>query len=129
MREALRDAGLAPRDVGFVSAHGTGTLDNDRVEALAVSRLFGETVPVSSTMRFFGHTLAASGAMKAVLCVEALLRGRLPANLGLREPLEGARLDFVREPREARPRFALSNSFGFGGNNGVLVFAAAEALP
>lgn len=125
MKGALRSAGLQPGDIGYINAHGTSTLDNDRTEALAIARLFGEAaVPVSSTMRFFGHTLAASGAMKAVLCVEALRQRQLWSNLGLRSPLTDARLDLVRETRNAPGlKHVLSNSFGFGGNNAALVFS------
>ncbi|MCC6573941.1 MAG: beta-ketoacyl-[acyl-carrier-protein] synthase family protein [Planctomycetes bacterium] len=125
MKSALIDAALQPGDIGYVSAHGTSTPDNDKTEALAVSRLFGEgAVPVSSTMRFFGHALAASGAIKAVVCVDAIQRRTLPQNLGLRTPLTESRLDLVREPRAAANlRHVISNSFGFGGNNAVLVFS------
>lgn len=127
MTQALADAGLTPADIGFVSAHGTGTLDNDKVEALAIARVFGaRAVPVSSTKRFFGHTLAASGAIKAVLCVAALQRRRLWANLGLRRA-ENDSLDLVTQNRPApQLRHVLSNSFGFGGNNAALVFSAGD---
>lgn len=131
MKAALREAGLGPGEIGYVSAHGTSTLDNDRTEAAAVARLFGDGgVPISSTMRFFGHSLAASGAMKAVLCVDALQTGVLPPNLGLRTPLAEAKLDLVREARPAPGlRHVLSNSFGFGGNNAALVFSRAGGRP
>lgn len=126
MREALRQAGIAPADVGYINAHGTATLDNDRVESIAVSQVFGPSVPVSSTKRFFGHTLAAAGGIEAVIAVRALQRELLPANLGLREPLPDAPLDLVREPRPAPGlRHVLSNSFGFGGNNAALLFSRA----
>lgn len=127
MKLALADAALTPRDIGFVSAHGTGTLDNDKVEGLAIARVFGErAVPVSSTKRFFGHTLAASGAIKAALCVLALAEKRLPANLGLQTPQDNA-LDLVAQPRVApNLRHVISNSFGFGGNNAALVISEAS---
>jgi 3-oxoacyl-[acyl-carrier-protein] synthase II len=128
MKLALADAGLSTREIGFVSAHGTGTLDNDKVESLAIARLFGErTVPVSSTKRFFGHTLAASGGIKAVLCVRALQHKKLPPNLGINTPQDNA-LDMVAQTRSAPSlRHVLSNSFGFGGNNAALVFSEAQS--
>ncbi len=128
MKDALRSAELEPGDIGYINAHGTSTLDNDRTEALAIARLFGDAaVPVSSTMRFFGHTLAASGAMKAVLCVEALRQRKLWPNLGLRTALAEAQLDLVREIRQAPGlKHVLSNSFGFGGNNAALVFTRVD---
>jgi 3-oxoacyl-(acyl-carrier-protein) synthase len=126
MKLALADAKLAPADIGYVSAHGTGTLDNDKVEALAIARVFGErAVPVSSTKRLFGHTLAASGGIKAVICLLALADKVLPANAGLNTPQDNA-LDLLAMPRKVRQlRHVISNSFGFGGNNAALVFSEA----
>lgn len=128
MREALEMAGLRPSDIGYINAHGTATLENDRTEARAISSVFGESaVPVSSTKRFFGHTLAAAGGVEAVVSVWALRHRLLPANLGLRAPLEDAKLDLVSENRPAPGlRHVLSNSFGFGGNNAALVFTEAK---
>jgi len=128
MREALEMAGLQPADIGYINAHGTATLDNDRTEARAISSVFGESaVPVSSTKRFFGHTLAAAGGVEAVVSVWALRHRLLPANLGLRAPLEDAKLDLVSENRPAPGlKHVLSNSFGFGGNNAALVFTEAK---
>ncbi|MCB9893832.1 MAG: beta-ketoacyl-[acyl-carrier-protein] synthase family protein [Planctomycetes bacterium] len=127
MREALAMAGLQPGDIGYINAHGTATLDNDRTEARAISAVFGEgNVPVSSTKRFFGHTLAAAGGVEAVVAVHALQQKKLPPNLGLRAPLEDSRLDLVTGTRETPAlRHVLSNSFGFGGNNAALVFTEA----
>ncbi|MCB9932484.1 MAG: beta-ketoacyl-[acyl-carrier-protein] synthase family protein [Planctomycetes bacterium] len=127
MREALELAGLRPSDIGYINAHGTATLDNDRTEARAISSLFGEgAVPVSSTKRFFGHTLAAAGGIEAVVSVWALRHKLLPANLGVRVPLEEAKLDLVTVNQPAQGlHHVLSNSFGFGGNNAALVFTEA----
>lgn len=124
MKLALADAKLAPADIGYVSAHGTGTLDNDKVESLAIARVFGErAVPVSSTKRLFGHTLAASGGIKAVICTLALANKMLPANVGLNTPQDHA-LDLLAQPRKAPAlKHVVSNSFGFGGNNAALVFS------
>lgn len=128
MRNALAQAGLKPADVGYINAHGTATLDNDRTEARAIASVFGEgTVPVSSVKRFFGHTLAAAGAIEAVVCTRAMQQQVLPQNLGLRQALPDARLDLVTIPRRAEGlKHVLSNSFGFGGNNAALVFSAQE---
>ncbi|MBX3473855.1 MAG: beta-ketoacyl-[acyl-carrier-protein] synthase family protein [Planctomycetes bacterium] len=129
MRGALAMAGLEPRDIGYINAHGTATLDNDRTEALAIASVFAQApVPVSSVKRFFGHTLAAAGAIEAVVCARALQTETLPQNLGLQTPLPEAALDLVRSPRHAPGlRHVLSNSFGFGGNNAALLFSATEA--
>lgn len=128
MRQALEMAGVQPREVGYVNAHGTATLDNDKVESVAVSKVFGDAaVPVSSTKRFTGHTLAAAGGIEAVISVWALMKKQLPANLGLRQPLQDASLDLVRETRKATAlKHVLSNSFGFGGNNAALLLSEAR---
>jgi 3-oxoacyl-(acyl-carrier-protein) synthase len=124
MREALAQAGLEAADVGYINAHGTATQDNDRTEARAIHEVFGGEVPVSSTKRFFGHTLAAAGGVEAVVSVWALMNQALPANLGLREPLDDGPINLVAETAPAQGlKHVLSNSFGFGGNNAALVFS------
>jgi 3-oxoacyl-(acyl-carrier-protein) synthase len=128
MRQALERAGLAVSDIGFVSAHGTGTPDNDAMEAKALRRLFGNSLPpVSSTMRFFGHTLAASGALKAVLCLQAIGEQAVPPNLGWEHADPALGFEPVREFLPHRVTHILSNSFGFGGNNVALVLSPPEA--
>src|SRR5215468_3700755 len=117
--EAIEAAGMAPEDIGYVNAHGTGTLQNDRTEALALRRVFGDAgVLVSSTKSQVGHTMAAAGSVEAVATVLALQHGLLPptANLVNLDP----EVPFDCIPRDARPApiaAALSNSFGFGGQN------------
>ena len=124
MRQALADAGLAAADVGYVNAHGTGTPQNDRAEALALRQVFGEGgVLVSSTKSLVGHTMAAAGSVEAVATILALQHGLLPptANLERVDP----EVPFDCLPGVARPAevaSALSNSFGFGGQNVSLVF-------
>lgn len=124
MRLALEDAGLAPGDVGYVNAHGTGTPQNDRTEALALRRVFGDgAVLVSSTKSLVGHTMAAAGSVEAVATILALQHGLIPptANLERVDP----EIPFDCVPVTARPAAvaaALSNSFGFGGQNVSLIF-------
>jgi len=128
MRAALRDAGAEAGDVDYLNAHGTGTPFNDRIETAAVHAVFDDDAPpVSSTKSAIGHLLGAAGAVEAVACVEALRRGLLPPTLNLEEPDPDCDLDYVPDgPREAPgASLALSNSFGFGGQNACLALAAA----
>lgn len=124
VRMALQDAGLAPADVGYVNAHGTGTELNDRTEGAVVNRIFGSGQPaVSSIKGTTGHALGASGAIEAAATVLAFGRSELPPNVGLDTQDPDIPLaDVVIERRDWTPRPALSNSFGFGGHNTVLVF-------
>lgn len=125
MTQALDTAGLDAAQIGYVNAHGTATPDNDKTEALAITRVFGNRgVPVSSTKRYSGHTLAAAGGVEAVISVWSLRNELLPGNLGLRGEPEDSAIDVVARTRPARGlRHVLSNSFGFGGNNATLVFS------
>ncbi len=128
MTAALRDADLAPQDVGYVNAHGTSTPINDRVETLALRQVLGEDgPPVSSCKGAVGHTLGAAGAIEALACVEALRRGALPPTLGLEDIDPECAADHIAgAPREAPDlKVALSNSFAFGGQNATLVLQAA----
>jgi 3-oxoacyl-(acyl-carrier-protein) synthase len=128
MQGALRRANLDPSAIGYVNAHGTGTRDNDLAEAIAMKAVFHNRVPpFSSTKRVFGHALAASGAMEAVVCVEALRRQELPPNPGFTKCDPTIGLEPVTETRHAPLAHVMSNSFGFGGNNGVLIFSKADA--
>ncbi len=128
MRLALERSGLPPGGINYVSAHGTGTPDNDAMEAKALRRLFGDSVPpFSSVKRFFGHTLAASGAIKAVVCIRALQEQAVPASLGCDTTDPKMGLEPVRQFRELPLEHILSNSFGFGGNNAALVFSHPES--
>jgi 3-oxoacyl-[acyl-carrier-protein] synthase II len=128
MTAALRDAELAPADVGYVNAHGTSTPINDRVETIALRKLFADDgPPVSSCKGAVGHTLGAAGAIEALACVEALRRGALPPTLGLEDIDPECEADHIAgAPREAPDlKVALSNSFAFGGQNATLVLQAA----
>lgn len=128
MAEAMRDAGLQPGQIGYVNAHGTSTPPNDRVETLALRKTFGEVPPpVSSTKSMTGHTLGAAGAVEAVMCVLALRDQILPPTINQEVPDPDCDLDYVAN--QARPtgfRAALTNSFGFGGQNACLVFAVDD---
>ncbi len=129
MRAALADADAAAGDVGYINAHGTSTPFNDRIETLAVHRVFdnGSAPPISSTKSAIGHLLGAAGAVEAVAVIGALERGVLPPTLNYEEPDPECDLDCVPDgPREAPGlELALSNSFGFGGQNACLALARA----
>lgn len=127
MRAALAAAGLTAGDIGYVNAHGTGTLANDRAEAAALRAVFGDGgVPVSSTKGITGHTLAAAGIVEAIVTVQALERQALPPTANLRTPDSALGLDLVVQPRSAALRHAMSNSFGFGGTNCALIFSRSD---
>ncbi len=122
---ALRDSRLDPSEIGYVNAHGTSTQVNDRVETLAIKKVFGDgacQVPVSSTKSMLGHLIAAAGAVELIACVEAIRRGVLPPTINYETPDPECDLDYVpNTAREKRIRHALSNSFGFGGQNVSLI--------
>jgi len=127
MRAALANADLAPADIDYINAHGTGTPFNDRIETLAIHEVFGSDVPpVSSTKSAIGHLLGAAGAAEALACVEALRRGILPPTINYEDADPDCDLDYVTEGARATPiEVALSNSFGFGGQNACIVLRAA----
>ena len=123
VRLALADAGLEPSDVGYVNAHGTGTDLNDRTEGEVVARVWPDSQPaISSIKGTTGHALGASGAIEVVACVLAIDRAELPPNIGLGTQDPDIPLtNIVTTPREWTPTAAISNSFGFGGHNTVVV--------
>jgi 3-oxoacyl-(acyl-carrier-protein) synthase len=129
LRGALRDAAIHPASVDYVNAHGTGTPQNDASETLALKTVLGDAarrVPVSSTKALLGHLLGAAGAVEAIVTILALQDGWVPPTLHLEEPDPACDLDFVpRRGRKLAIRTALSNSYGFGGNNCTLVLRAA----
>jgi 3-oxoacyl-[acyl-carrier-protein] synthase II len=126
MRLALQSAGLRPEDIGYINAHGTSTPINDKTETKAIKTVFGEharAVAVSSTKSMTGHLLGAAGAVEAVVCILALTRNVLPPTINYTTPDPECDLDYVpNQPREIRINAAMTNSFGFGGTNAVLVF-------
>ena len=124
MVQAITAAGLEPAEIGYVNAHGTGTSANDGSEAVALRDVFGpRAVPVSSTKGITGHTLGAAGIVEAIVAMLALEHQTLPGSATLVSPDPALALDIVIQPRPGRIRFAMSNSFGFGGSNCSLVFA------
>jgi len=128
MRSALERSGVAPGAVGYANAHGTATPQNDRIEARAIREVFGEgRLLVSSTKSMIGHTMAAAGALEAVATVLALGHEVIPPTATLVTPDPEVAFDCVpRVAREAAVEFAISNSFGFGGQNVTLLFGRAE---
>lgn len=125
MTEALRDAGLTPDDVNYINAHGTGTKENDGNETLAIKKVFGDKahkVPISSIKSMMGHLIAAAGAVELITCVLAIRDQMLPPTMNLHTSDPECDLDYVpNKARSARIDVALSNSFGFGGQNDTLV--------
>ena len=130
MEHALADAGLATTDIDYINAHGTSTPLGDAAEVAAVKELFGDhakSLAMSSTKSMTGHALGAAGGIESVAVVNAIREGVLPPTINLDNPDEGFDLDFVaNEAQERRIRYALNNSFGFGGHNVSLVFARYE---
>jgi len=126
MRNALRDAGLSPDHIGYVNAHGTSTPLGDELEATAIKRAFGDhayKLLVSSTKSMTGHLLGGAGGLEAAITVLALRDQIVPPTINLDNPDEGCDLDFVAHTaRKVAMEYAISNSFGFGGTNGCLVF-------
>jgi 3-oxoacyl-[acyl-carrier-protein] synthase II len=127
----IADAGLSPDDIDYVNAHGTGTPENDKMEFLGVSTVFGERakeVPISSNKSMIGHTLSAAGAVEAVVTLLTIEHQRLPPTINYDVPDPAIPLDVVpNKARDGRVRPARSNSFGFGGQNVCLVIGAEPA--
>jgi len=126
MRRALAQAGLQPDDIGYVNAHGTSTPLNDRLETLALKKVFGDyayTLPISSTKSMTGHLLGAAGAVEAAICVLALKNGVIPPTANYANPDPDCDLDYVPNvARTAALEAVMSNSLGFGGHNACLIF-------
>ncbi len=124
MQAALDEAQLAPGDIDYVNAHAPGTVGGDAMEAKALQGMFGDSVPVSATKPVHGHQLGATGASELVVCLLAIREGLIPYTLNCDNPDEefADSLDIVRgQPRPAPIKVAMSNSFGFGGHNAVLI--------
>jgi 3-oxoacyl-[acyl-carrier-protein] synthase II len=131
IRKAIVDAGLTPDDIDYVNAHGTSTPENDKMEGHCVAAVLGaraKDVPMSSNKSMIGHTLSAAGAVEAVITLMTLEHQRIPPTINHHVPDPTIPLDVVpNTARDARLRYAMSNSFGFGGQNVSLVLAASAA--
>jgi len=125
MQMALTKAGVEPVEIDYINAHGTSTALNDRSETMAIKSIFNEhayRIPVSSTKSMTGHMIGAAGAIEAMVCVLAIQNGVIPPTVNLDNPDPDCDLDYVpHTPRQAKVRMAMSNAFGFGGHNSVLV--------
>ena len=125
MKMAMRDAELNPEDIDYINAHGTSTEVNDKVETTAIKTSFGSAAyrtPVSSIKSMMGHLIAAAGSVEAIVCLLTIRDGMLPPTINLENPDPECDLDYI--PNEARHKqvdVALSNSFGFGGQNITLI--------
>ena len=130
MRIALKKAGLSPKDVDYINAHGTSTPMNDKFETMGIKSVFGEEaykIPISSTKSMTGHLLGAAGALEAAIAVLAIRNGAIPPTINLEEPDPDCDLDYTPyTPRRGKVSAAISNSLGFGGHNTCLAFRSYE---
>jgi 3-oxoacyl-[acyl-carrier-protein] synthase II len=131
MEAAIADAEVALDDIDYISAHGTGTPTNDRIESLALHRLFGDrakSLPMSSIKSMLGHTMGAASAIEAAACSLALHTGIVPPTINYEEPDPECEVDCVpNQARKIDPRVVLNNAYAFGGNNACLCLARWEA--
>jgi len=131
MQAALAQSGFGPEEIGYLNAHGTSTVLNDKTETLAIKHVFGKAaykLPISSTKSMTGHLLGGAGALEAVVCIKALQTGILPPTINYETPDPACDLDYIPNVARRVPiRTAMSNSFGFGGHNACLIFGIADA--
>jgi 3-oxoacyl-[acyl-carrier-protein] synthase II len=127
MRNALKSAGLSADDIGYINAHGTSTILNDKSETAAIKTVFGENayrIPVSSTKSMTGHLLGAAGALEALICVKVLQDSILPPTINYETPDPECDLDYVpNQARRVKVHHIMSNSFGFGGHNASIIIS------
>jgi len=130
MREALRDGGITPEEVDYINAHGTSTLLNDRNETKAIKNLFGDyayKLAISSTKSMTGHLLGAAGAVESIATLLAIKNSKIPPTINLDEPSPDCDLNYTpKVPVDKEIKYALSNTFGFGGHNSTLLFKKFE---
>jgi 3-oxoacyl-[acyl-carrier-protein] synthase II len=122
---ALKQGDIQPEEVGFINAHGTSTVNNDKVEGVVIADFFSDRIPIVSDKAYTGHTLGAAGAIEAVLTVQALLDQKLPKTLGFEESDEECRIEPTTRLTAIDAEFGLSNSLAFGGNNSTLLIGRA----
>lgn len=127
LRDALARAGLNAEQVDYINLHGTASLKNDEVEAALIARAFPTTTRASSTKGFTGHTLGAAGILEAAFALLAIRHGQVPGNLGCTHPDTACGPQLALQSEQRQVNVALSNSFGFGGNNACLAFGRAPA--
>jgi len=127
LRDSLKRAGLEPKDVDYINAHGTSTPLNDRAEAVAIREVFGDyNVPVSSTKSMIGHLIGAAGAVEAVACALAIENQIIPPTINYKTPDPEMDINVISEPTPAKLNVVMNNSFGFGGHNAVMVLKKYE---
>jgi 3-oxoacyl-[acyl-carrier-protein] synthase-1 len=126
MQAALEAAGLKPEEIDYINLHGTATQSNDAAEGYAVSSIFGDKIPCSSTKGATGHALGAAGSLEAVICAIALQNDFLPAGLNTQQLDPSIHIDYLLEKRSQPISYVMSNSFGFGGTNCSLIFGKAN---
>jgi 3-oxoacyl-[acyl-carrier-protein] synthase II len=131
IKMAFEQSGLSPEDVDYISAHGTGTATNDRLETIAVKKTFGKQaykVPISSIKSMLGHTMGAASAIEATVCALAITEGQIPPTVNWNEQDPECDLDYVPNVARRQPvKIAMNNAYAFGGNNSSLLFIASAA--
>lgn len=130
MKLALREAGITPAEVDVISAHATSTIVGDRSETMAIKKLFGDDayrIPVTANKSMTGHALGAAGGLEAIALLKSMQEGLIPPTINLEQPDELCDLDYVpNHARQADLKIGISNSFGFGGHNAVIVLRRYE---
>ena len=130
MKMAIQDAGVTVEDIDYINAHGTSTPLNDKLETIAIKRTFGEQahkIPISSTKSMTGHLLGASGGIESIFTVLSIRNGVVPPTINYENHDPDCDLDYVpNQSRQVDIRYALANSFGFGGTNATLLFQKTE---
>ncbi|MHC4183745.1 MAG: beta-ketoacyl-[acyl-carrier-protein] synthase family protein, partial [Planctomycetota bacterium] len=130
MNQAIETAGIEKNEVDYINAHGTSTPINDRMETIAIKKVFGDyayKIPVSSLKSQYGHPTVAAGAVESIACILMLQRQKLAPTINLKVSDPECDLDYVpNESRDANVKYIMSNNFGFGGQNAILVFKRSE---